>query len=278
VILALAYFIAELWHGASRRTWLVARVAAVLTLMGPVILWVLKGPLCAVVGVERVNPGSQACVGNPGNLTITPAVAGIVVVGVVVGIVLIRLLARLARPRSDGGSISPRDLVPLLVTAVVGGAALAAVRMLPAEDALISIPGLIPELAALAIAIPLALVALPVLTARDSRRFVLGLMATIGAWFVVLYPNISALPLPSTVVNAYQGLLPTYLYPFQFPVNEVDRSGSITFSDPRLLILGVAVLVAVGVIGYAAWVWRIALAERDAELRDDRSPYLRGET
>ena len=34
-----------------------------------------------------------------------------------------------------------------------------------------------------------------------------------------LYPNISALPLPSAIVNAYQGLLPTYLYPFQFPVN-----------------------------------------------------------
>ena len=38
-------------------------------------------------------------------------------------------------------------------------------------------------------------------------------------WFVVLYPNIAALPLPDTIVNAYQGLLPTYLYAFQFSVN-----------------------------------------------------------
>ena len=27
LILALAYFVAELWHGPSRRTWLVARIA-----------------------------------------------------------------------------------------------------------------------------------------------------------------------------------------------------------------------------------------------------------
>jgi Gpi18-like mannosyltransferase len=281
VILTLAYFVAELWHGATRRTWLIARVAATLTLMGPAILWVFKGPLCAVVGVERVNPGSQACVGNPGNLTITPAVGALVVVGVIVGLVLIRLLSQLARPRSDGRGVTPRDLLPLLIAASLGGAALAFVAGgagLSTEDPLISVSGLIPELAALAIAVPLGLVALPVITARDSRRFVVGLMATIAGWFVVLYPNISALPLPSTVVNAYQGLLPTYLYPFQFPVNTVDRSGSITLSDPRLLVLGVAVLLSVVVIGYAAWVWRIALAERAADLRAERGGGpLRGE-
>ena len=35
VMLALAYFVAEVWHGASRRTWLLARVAAAVALMGP---------------------------------------------------------------------------------------------------------------------------------------------------------------------------------------------------------------------------------------------------
>ena len=276
VILALAYFVAELWHGASRRTWLVARVAAALTLLGPAILWILKGPLCAFVGVERVNPGSQACVGNPGNLSITPAVAGIVVVGLVVGLVLIKLLSELARPRPDGRSVSPRDLVPLLVTALLGGAALAVARSLPAEDALIAIPGLIPELAAIGVLLPLLLVALPILTARDSRRFTLGLLTAIGAWFVVLYPNISALPLPSTVVNAYQGLLPTYLYPFQFPVNTVDRSGGTTLNDPGLVFLAAGLILTVIVIAYAASVWRLALAEREAELRDDPSGLARG--
>ena len=35
VVLALAYFVAELWHGASRRTWLLARVAAAVAIVAP---------------------------------------------------------------------------------------------------------------------------------------------------------------------------------------------------------------------------------------------------
>ncbi len=46
-----------------------------------------------------------------------------------------------------------------------------------------------------------------------------GVLAAAAVFFVVFYPNIAALPLPSTLFNAYQGLLPTWLYPFQFPVN-----------------------------------------------------------
>ena len=48
-------------------------------------------------------------------------------------------------------------------------------------------------------------------------------MAAVG-WFAILYPNIAALPLPAAIVNAYQGILPTYLYAFQFPVSTVDRN------------------------------------------------------
>ena len=62
VVLALAYFMAELWHGASRHD-----VAAgpdrgrPSRSSGPALLWLLDRPLCAFVGVESVNPGSQAC-------------------------------------------------------------------------------------------------------------------------------------------------------------------------------------------------------------------------
>ena len=44
-------------------------------------------------------------------------------------------------------------------------------------------------------------------------------MVAVVGWFAILYPNISALPLPSAIVAAYQGILPTYLYAFQFPVS-----------------------------------------------------------
>jgi hypothetical protein len=74
------------------------------------------------------------------------------------------------------------------------------------------------------------------------------------------------------VVNAYQGLLPTYHYPLQFAVSTVDRSGTISMADPRLPILGLSVLIAVLVVAYAAWVWRIALAERAADDRRGEPP------
>ena len=277
VILALAYLIAELWHGASRATWLLARVAAVLTLLGPALLWVGRGPLCWYVGVERVNPGSQACVGNPANLNVTPSVAGIVVVGLVIGLLLIRQLSALSRPRPDRRPVAVRDLALLVLTGVAGVIGLVIARQLPSEDPILAVPGFMPEIGSLLVLIPLSLVALPILTARDSRRFAVGMVAAIGGWFVVLYPNISALPLPSAVVNAYQGLLPTYLYPFQFPVNTLNRSGAISFSDPRLIVLGLALLMAVVVVGYATWVWRIALAERAAAQGGDGSRLVGGE-
>ena len=61
VVMALAYFVAELWHGASRHTWALARIAAAIAILGPALMWIVARPLCAVVGVLSVNPGSQAC-------------------------------------------------------------------------------------------------------------------------------------------------------------------------------------------------------------------------
>ena len=149
VILALGYFAAEVWHGASRRTWQFARVAAAVALMGPVILWMLRLPLCALAGVESVNKGSQACNGNPGNLVVTPSAAALVAGILIIVIVLVRLLMALGRPRADGRPLELRDLVPLAVAAAVGVVALALAWLLPSTDPLLSIPGLIPEVIAL---------------------------------------------------------------------------------------------------------------------------------
>ena len=57
LVMALAYFIAEVWHGASRQTWALARGAAALAIMGPALLWLFHRPLCAFVGVEFGQPG-----------------------------------------------------------------------------------------------------------------------------------------------------------------------------------------------------------------------------
>ena len=74
-----------------------------------------------------------------------------------------------------------------------------------------------------------------VATARDARRFVVGLVTAAVAWFIVVYPNFSALPLPTVVANAYQGVLPTYPYPFQFPSNRSEVVKDVKLLDPIAL-------------------------------------------
>ncbi len=264
LFMALAYFIGEVWHGPSRRTWLLARVAAVGALFAPIFLWIIRKPvLCNLANVEAVNPGSAACHGDPGNLVVTPAAAALVIVALVTLIVLVRLLMNLGRPHGDGTPVGPRDLLPLAITAIVGGAVIALTRALPADAALFSVPGVVPELIAVIAAIPLALVAIQIVTARDARRFAAGFVIAAAAWFVILYPNIAALPMPAALVNAYQGILPTYLYAFQFSVNTLDRSGAISFADPRFAILMVFLVIACAMVAYSTWVWRMALAEDD---------------
>ena len=81
----------------------------------------------------------------------------------------------------------------------------------------------------------------------------------------ILYPNISALPLPSAVVAAYQGILPTYLYAFQFPVSTVTRNTDTPLFTPMLAILLLALTVTCLVVAYSAWAWRLTLADRLAD-------------
>jgi hypothetical protein len=134
------------------------------------------------------------------------------------------------------------------------------VASLLGETPILTWRGIPVEPIALIVLLPLLYLAGQVIAARDARRFVIGIGAAVVAWFVIWYPNISALPLPSTVVNAYQGLLPTYLYAFQFPVNTAARPAT-----PLVSPIPVALTLALGltclVVAYSASVWRLALAE-----------------
>ena len=56
---AVAYWLAELWHGPSWRTWLVARLAAAGVLVAAPLLWLVRVPLCSLAGTSRVAPNSQ---------------------------------------------------------------------------------------------------------------------------------------------------------------------------------------------------------------------------
>jgi len=296
VLLALAYFLAELWHGASQRTWLFARLAAAAAVVAPAAMWLFHRPLCGLVRVEEVSPGSRACPTLIPEFVLTYRSAALAIVITLAVLILVRQLLRLQRPTDGGepedrrgpsGSGSAGDPArsarlgalgalgrsagvigvfgPALVVALVAAVALAVVTATAGEVTLLALHNVAVEPVALLVALPLVLIAGFVATARDARRFVGGALLAIVGTAVFFYPNIAALPLPAPIVNMYQGILPTYVYPFQFPVSTVDRN----VAGPSLLAPGPAILlaaltVACAVVAYSAWVWRIALAEREA--------------
>lgn len=267
LIITLAYFVAELWHGPSRRTWLLARVAAAVGVLGPALLWLFRGPVCLIAQAQsgyeiNGNTGaSPACNVNPGNLVLTPSVAALLVILLVGGAILIWQLIGLNRPRPDGRPLTARDAQGVLATGIGLVALLILTRLLPSDGALVSVSGLAPEpIAVVALAL-CGLIAIQIVTARDARRFVVGLIAAVGINFLVLYPDVSGLPLPNSILPWYQGVLPTYLYPFMFWSNTANRNGTTSFADPRFAVLVAFIVLASIAVAYSAWTWRQALAE-----------------
>ena len=266
LVLALAYFLAELWHGASRRTWLLARVSAAAVVLGPGLLWAFKGPLCDYVRVNAANPGSGACVDStPGDLLITVQAAGLGLVMVVAAVLLIVQLLRLRHGGSD------RQLARIVGTAVGAVIAVVAVRALQPTTPLIDQAGFSTAPIAIVILAVLVPIAWVVLTARDARRFVAGVLAAATVFFVAFYPNIAALPMPSAVFNAYQGMLPTWLYPFQFPDNtDAPAASQPLLSLVPILTLGMLTVLCL-VVGYSAWSARIPKPPAQLPGADDGS-------
>ncbi len=265
VFLALAYFLSELWHGASRRTWLLVRLAGAAAVLAPTTLWLFHRPLCALVGVESVNPGSQACPTLIPDFLLSGRAAAIALVVGVGVLLLIRLLLSLADEDEDGDSLRTRLRNAGLAAVGISLGFVVASAFFD-DTPLITWTRVPVEPIALMVTIALLPLAAFVLTARDARRFVAGLVAAMTGWFVLWYPNIAALPLPQALSNSYQGLLPTYVHPFQFPVSTVDRSGpgaSLIGLEPAILLA--SIFGVVGIVGYAAWVWRVARAEMEAE-------------
>jgi hypothetical protein len=228
-------------------------------------MWLLDRPLCGFVGVDSVNPGSQACPAVIPQFVLTGRTAGLaIVVGVGLFFIVRRFLAFESRDAVESGrGLLTSAFGSLFRTGLAVVAALLVVALLP-DTAILTLTSLPVEPIALVVAIPLGYLALQVLSSRDAHRFVVGIVVAVIGWFVVLYPNISALPLPATVVAAYQGILPTYLYAFQFPVSKVTRNVDTPIFTPMLGVLLLALTVTCLVVAYSAWVWRLALAERTA--------------
>ncbi len=284
VILGLAYFLAELWHGPSARTWLLARLAAAGALVAVPLLWLLRVPLCAVSGVAQVNPGSQACgyVSEAFVLTERTAVSLVIVL---VGILVLLWQARtlgLRRRRSDieGGPEGrlPAGSLWLLVTAVTTGVAVAIVQTRFPETPLITAPigDVGPYLGAILLGIPLAVVGWIVLGARDPRRFVIGAFGAMAIWFVVFQPDIAALPVPTGIARLFQTLpLSTYNYDFQFAVNTASATTTNVVSVESLALTAMVAFIA-GAAMYAVRTWRLGEPDSPPDV-DDHAPPIEPE-
>ncbi len=262
VVLALAYLLAELWHGPSRRTWAWVRLAAALAIVAPAAMWLFSRPLCWLVGVGIINPSSPACPALIPDFVLTYRTAALLLVVAVGAVLLGRGIGALQRAAEteDGGA---RGQIRGLLLGAGGVAVALAVASFVPDTPIFTWRGIPVEPIALLVMLPLLYLAGQVIAARDARRFVLGLGVAAAAWFVVWYPNLAALPLPSTVVNAYQGFLPTYLYAFQFPVNTTPRP-AVSLVSLELLLLTVAIAATCLIVAYSASVWRLVLAESRA--------------
>ncbi len=261
-LLGLAYFLAELWHGPSRRTWLLARVAAAAALLFPTAVWALRTPLCGLARVQTTDYfGNSACGASTGDVRIDARIFLIAIVLVAalaaLALVLLRLERRQARGEEDRAWI-----LQLLVPVAIAGVLLWWLGQNGPQDVLFD-AALPSDLIVLMILPILAILAAVALSAQNPRRFVLGVCSVAVLVFLALYPNLSALPMPNKIIGVYNGLLPTWFYGFQFSVNQ-QVSVPVKLIDPTSLSYTALVLVVAGIAGWAAWERRVVLGYRRA--------------
>ena len=151
VVMALAYLMAEIWHGASKRTWQLARLAAAVAIMGPALMWLFHRPLCWIVGVDTVNPGSAACPAVIPTAVITMRTLALAVV--VIGGVMLLVRQFLELDEADGSRDTDRwrSFAPLAVTGLGVAIGLVIAAFLP-DTAVLTLSNISVE--------PVALVAL----------------------------------------------------------------------------------------------------------------------
>jgi hypothetical protein len=269
-LVALAYFLAELWHGPSRRTWLLARVGGAVALIFPAAAWFLKSPLCdlARVGGTDNSFKDTICGGTTGDVVIETRMLLIGIVLIMAFAALALVLIRLER-RQNAGLEDPNWFVQLLVPVGVAGVAVWWIGQ-NASHAPIFQAALPSDALALVLLPVLAILAFVAFTARNPRRFVLGACAFAVVVGLAFYPDWSALPLPTAIVSVYQGLLPTWFYGFEFSVNQ-QESAHVNLISAWSMMLALLALVVAAVAGWAAWERRVVVGYRRAKRLGARS-------
>jgi hypothetical protein len=245
--LALAYFLAELWHGPSERTFRLARVAAALMVVGPALLWLLRLPLCAIGRVDSVNPGAEVCGVVNRQLALTDLQLGGVLLAAV-GFAALAALLWLGDRAPELVRRNPAQAYWLAGGGLALGAVLVLAGVFVQGAPVFEAPLRLPELVALPALLLFGIPAYFVLRARDSRTFVLGVLLAAGAWFVVWYPNVGGLPVPGRLAQAHLLLLPSWNYSYQFGANQDEGNRAPPELLPVLLLATVVTLLVLAVV------------------------------
>jgi len=213
-LLALAYFLAELWHGPSPRTWAAARVAGAVAALIPAFLWLTEPALCGLVRVNTGNYyGDLVCGTGLHRVSFeakTLLIGGVLIVALVGLILILRHLEnRLADGKQDRywliWLLSPLALAGVLIGAL-GFAG-------PQTELAVGLPPLMPTCFWLFAGAILAYLSL---SARSPRRFLAGVLIMAALAFAGLYAYLSGAWLPNPFGNFYALLSPTWQYGFQF--------------------------------------------------------------
>ena len=225
------------------------------------LMWLFRQPLCALAGTNIVHPDGIAC-GPITRSTNVSEAAFVSVLVVLVGFSVLGWLLWLASrrpgplaiirlPNRQRVAVSPQGA--LFATLAVMLLAIAVVVNVVSSSVAFQLTVHPEELAIFGLAV-LSIPAWLVLGARDSRRLALGVLAAVVIWFVAWYPNLSGLPMPNSIANIYQGLLPTWNYDFQFAVN-LDPAVNGSFIDTStMVILGATLIVVIAAMVVArAW-------------------------
>ena len=112
--------------------------------------------------------------------------------------------------------------------------------------------------------IPAAYAAWSIRRVSDPRRLFQGALLAIAVVAVIWYPNWSALPLPTSIHNFYQGILPTWTWAFQFGVT-LEKPESVALMS----IASVVTLITLIVVGLLTYTLFERMSRR--ELNKDRS-------
>lgn len=250
LVLALGYLAAELWHGPAKLAWLLARVGAALCILGPSLMWLTRSALCAAANTAATDAGGQVCGASVRDVALSQRSVVVVAILVMAGIALTLALWRAYRAPSTGRLGSPSALVAIVLGVAL--VALVAAVLLTSDAERFTFQLSADELGAISFLVLLA-PAWVVLRARDARRFALGLVAAAALFLVIWYPNLTGLPLPNGLATAFQGLLPTWTYDFQFAVNrQLPEPGGV---GGTALVVALVTAVAVGVVMVAARYW-----------------------